>query len=89
MIDRVGGQRKWDDMPEVEQKEHTALMMEQLVIELGKEAYEMLSDHEKRVMKLFIWAGYGCHKDLNTVRGGYAAVTQWWIDNGNVEPQFY
>jgi len=42
-------------------------MMEQLVIELGKEAYEMLSDHEKKIMKLFIWAGCGCHKDLNTI----------------------
>ena len=41
----------------------------------------MLSDHEKKIMKLFIWAGCGCHKDLNTVQGGYAAAMQWWIDN--------
>ena len=86
MIERLGGQSKWNILPEAEQKEHMALMMEQLVIELGKEAYEMLSDHEKKVMKLFIWAGCGCHKDLNTVRGGYAAVMQWWSDNNDAEP---
>ena len=56
-------------------------MMEQLVIKLGKEAYEMLSDQEKRILKPFIWACHGCHKDLNTVKGGYAAMVQWWIDH--------
>jgi hypothetical protein len=49
-------------------------MLEQLVIKLGREAFELLSDNEKLVMKVFIWAGCGCHKDLNTVHGGYAAV---------------
>jgi hypothetical protein len=85
MIESVGGKKKWDNLPETEKKEHLALMMEQLIIKLGKEAYEMLSDHEKKIMKLFIWAGCGCHKDLNTVQGGYAAAMQWWIDN-DVEP---
>jgi regulator of sigma D len=74
MIESVGGKNKWDSLPEHQQKEHLAKMMEQLVIKLGKEAYEMLSDQEKEILKLFIWAGCGCHKDLNTVRGGYAAV---------------
>ena len=85
MIESVGGKNKWDSLPEHQQKEHLAKMMEQLVIKLGKEAYEMLSDQEKKILKLFIWAGCGCHKDLNTIRGGYAAVMQWWIDN-DVEP---
>jgi hypothetical protein len=60
-------------------------MLEQLVIKLGKEAFELLSDNEKLVIKLFIWAGCRCHKDLNTVRGGYAAVIRWWGEN-NIEP---
>jgi hypothetical protein len=60
-------------------------MLEQLVIKLGKEAFELLSNNEKLVMKLFIWAGCGCHKDLNTVCGGYAAVMGWWGEN-NIEP---
>ena len=36
-------------------------------------------------MKPFIWAGWGCHKDLNTVWGGYAAVMRWWLEN-DIEP---
>jgi hypothetical protein len=45
----------------------------------------MMSDDEKGTMEIFIWAGCGCHKDLNTVKGGYAAMKTWWTEN-NVEP---
>src|SRR4051794_17842477 len=57
-------------------------MMEKLVIELGKDAYQKLSDDEKRFLKLFIWAGCGCHKDLNTARSGNRAMELWWDKNG-------
>jgi len=85
MIKNAGGKAKWNSLSEDERSEQKATMVEQLVIKLGKEAFELLSDDEKCIMKLFIWAGCGCHKDLNTVRGGYAAVAQWWLEN-NVEP---
>ena len=85
MIKNAGGKHKWNSLPENEQSDQKATMLEQLVIKLGKEAFELLSDDEKRIMKLFIWAGCGCHKDLNTVQGGYSAVMRWWLEN-NVEP---
>jgi hypothetical protein len=85
MIKNAGGKDKWNSLSENEKSEQNATMLEQLVIKLGKEAFELLSDSEKHIMKLFIWAGCGCHKDLNTVRGGYIAVTKWWLEN-NVEP---
>ena len=59
MIESMGGKKKWDNLPEAEKKEHLTLVMEQLVIKLGQEAYDMLSDHENKIMKLFIWAGSG------------------------------
>jgi len=31
---------------------------------------------------LFIWVGCGCHKDLNTVLGGYIAISKFWEENG-------
>ena len=81
MIQSVGEQNKWDSLPEEEQKECLAVMMEQLVINLGKGAYEMLSDHENKIMKLFIWADCGCHKDLNDVNegalGSFHVLMQW------------
>src|SRR6266545_4481259 len=37
--------------------------------------------NEKCFLRLFIWAGCGCHKDLNTVRGGYNAMERWWKEH--------
>jgi hypothetical protein len=56
-------------------------MMEKQVIELGKESFDTLSDDEKHILKLFIWAGCGCHKDLNTVREGNQRMMAWWQEN--------
>ncbi|KAF8804757.1 hypothetical protein BYT27DRAFT_7234587 [Phlegmacium glaucopus] len=81
MTKAAGGKTKWDALSNDSQAEKRATMMELLVAELGKEAFEMLSADEKRTLKLFIWAGCGCHKDLNTVRGGYVEMAQWWHVN--------
>jgi hypothetical protein len=81
-----GGQGKWGALSEEEQKERIAKMTEKVVVELGKEAYEMLSDTEKQTLKLFIWAGCGCHKDLNTVKAGYAEMATWWEENSTEPP---
>ncbi|KAF8799066.1 hypothetical protein BYT27DRAFT_7264089 [Phlegmacium glaucopus] len=78
----VGSQRMWDALSDGAKAERQALMLEKTVAELGKEAFEKLSDEEKRLLCLFIWAGCGCHKDLNTVRGGYLAIMGWWKENG-------
>jgi hypothetical protein len=81
MVKDLGGQNKWNGLPEEDKKERIAKMTEGVVIDLGKDAYEMLSDSEKKTLKLFIWAGCGCHKDLNTVKAGYAEMASWWEEN--------
>ena len=85
MIDLAGGRKKWDSLSESEKVERNAVSMEQLTKDLGRDHYEKLSDDGKRILKLFIWAGCGCHKDLNTVRGGNTAMMAWWKEN-QVEP---
>ncbi len=85
MIKAAGGKLKWDKLSQTAQAEHEAAMLEKLVISLGKASFDMLSNDEKHILKLFIWAGCGCHKDLNTVRGGNIAMMAWWEEN-NVSP---
>ena len=75
MTQAAGGQQKWEALPEAIKAEMGAKMVENVVQELGKGVFELLDPHEKRLLQLFIWAGCGCHKDLNTVRGGYTAIT--------------
>jgi hypothetical protein len=81
MIQAAGGQQKWEALPEATKAEKRAKMVENVVQELGKGAFELLNPHEKRLLRLFIWAGCGCHKDLNTVRGGYVAMEKWWKEH--------
>ena len=85
MIKKAGGPAKWDKLSDIKKAEKKAAMIEDAVAELGKEAFNELSDEEKHVFRLFIWVGCGCHKDLNTVRGGYLAMANWWIDSKEVE----
>ena len=88
MIKKAGGQLKWMSLPDVKKAERTAAMIEDAVSELGKEVFNNLPDEEKCILQLVIWAGCGCHKDLNTVWGGYLAMITWWNDNEskNVDP---
>jgi hypothetical protein len=81
MIQAAGGQQKWEVLPEAIKAEKRAKMVENVVQELGKGAFELLDPQEKRILRLFIWAGCGCHKDLNTVRGGYMAMEKWWKEH--------
>jgi hypothetical protein len=78
MIKAAGGQRKWGALSDNVHAEKQAVMLEKVVAELGKEAFDNLSNDEKRIFRLFIWAGCGCHKDLNTVKGGYMAMMGFW-----------
>jgi len=76
MIKSMGGQQKWDMLSDADKSERRAIMLEKTIAELGQEAFEKLSDEEKH-LRLFIWAGCGCHKDLNTIHGGYMAMANW------------
>lgn len=86
MITKAGGSKKWDNLSEPEQNGHKSEMLANLTIELGKESFEKLPAKEKALFKLFVWVGCGCHKDLNTVLGGYTAMSQFWGDNNLEEP---
>jgi hypothetical protein len=86
MVQAAGGQQKWEALPEATKAEKRAKMVENVVQELGKDAFELLDPHEKRLLRLFIWAGCGCHKDLNTVRGGYTAMEKWWKEHNMEGP---
>ena len=81
MVQAAGRQKKWDSLPDATKSEKCAKMVEDVVQELGKGAFELLDAHEKHLLQLFIWAGCGCHKDLNTVRGGYMAMEKWWKEH--------
>lgn len=81
MIKQAGGKKKWDALSEIKKAEKKAAMLDDAISDLGKDTFKDLSSEEKALFRLFIWAGCGCHKDLNTVRGGYVSMSLWWEEN--------
>jgi hypothetical protein len=85
-IKNAGGQSAWDQLSQLDQDERNTQMLTNLTINLGKDSFDKLSDKEKSNFQLFVWVGCGCHKDLNTVLGGYTALSQFWEVNKLTPP---
>ncbi len=54
MVQAAGGQQKWEALSETIKSEKCAKMVENVVQELGKGAFELLDLHEKHLLCLFI-----------------------------------
>ena len=78
MVKSAGKQSKWNSLSGDVKADKWAKMVEGILKKQGKEAFEGLEKNEQRFLRLFIWASCGCHKDLNTVCGGYAAMSALW-----------
>ena len=85
-IKNAGGQSAWNQLSQLEQDEHNTQMLANLTINLGKDSFDKLSGKEKSIFNLFVWVGCGCHKDLNTVLGGYTALSRFWEENELTPP---
>ena len=76
----VGGASAWDVLSATEQKEINSKTHHNLCIELGKKAFAGLSVEEWQGIDFLIWTGCCMHKEINSVKGGYAAMAAWWLE---------
>ena len=76
----VGGVSAWDVLSATEQKEINSKTHCNLCIELGEKAFAGLSVEEQQGIDFLIWAGCCMHKEMNLVKGGYAAMAAWWLE---------
>jgi hypothetical protein len=81
MIEQAGGLEAWTALSEIECADLTEAMVKDVLISVGETEYGTLSKEEQRSLDFFIWVGCGCHKDLNTVKGGNVAMMAWWLEN--------
>jgi len=81
MIEKAGGLEAWNELSDSEHADLTEDMMKEIIVNLGEEEYASVSEEEQRALDFFIWVGCGCHKDLNTVKGGNAGMMAWWSKN--------
>ncbi|KAG1878590.1 hypothetical protein C8R48DRAFT_589777, partial [Suillus tomentosus] len=86
LIEHIGGGDRWDAMDSLSRQPYITEMMEGLALTLGTKIYDSLPDEEKRSVNLFFWAGCSMHKELNSVKGGAAAMAQWWLESSITPP---
>ncbi|KIJ57387.1 hypothetical protein M422DRAFT_238981 [Sphaerobolus stellatus SS14] len=81
-IAEAGGSDAWDQLSKVEKEIRHNKAFAALHQHFGKEAFEKLSDSEKWAAIWFVRTGCCMHKELNTVKGGYAEMNEHWEKNG-------
>ncbi|THU88513.1 hypothetical protein K435DRAFT_821621 [Dendrothele bispora CBS 962.96] len=77
--------KKIESVGVMEQAEKDAALMEEIVHDLGQEAYDNLSTDKRRKLDLFVWSGCCMHKDQNSFKGGNAEMMKEWEKLG-VDP---
>ena len=86
MIEDTGGIAAWNALDKNEQAIHIASMIKDAVKSIGESLFSDLSEEEQWELEFFIWAGCGCHKDMNSVLGGDTAMRAWWAKTNTPGP---
>ncbi|KAH9898167.1 hypothetical protein C8Q73DRAFT_779911 [Cubamyces lactineus] len=85
-IQSVGGEDAWMVLSDEERVAITAEEIERARMMLGKSLLEALPEAEQRPLDLFLRLGCAMHKDLNSVKGGNAAMMAEWANLGVPPP---
>ena len=74
----AGGIVGWDGLSMEDQDARDREVCQAITIRFGKQVYDQLDADAKRQVDLFIWAGCCMHKEMNSVKGGNAAMMAYW-----------
>ncbi|KAJ7213194.1 hypothetical protein GGX14DRAFT_519404 [Mycena pura] len=77
-IAEAGGMDGWNALSPAEQSDRDAKLMKEVVVALGKDAYDALDSEDRRLLDLFVWGGCCMHKDLNSFKGGNCEMMLEW-----------
>ncbi len=85
-IDELGGIMVWESLTLVDWLCHDKEILLNLLCELGGQEYEILPEPEKQKFGLFLWGGCCMDKDLNAVKGGDKAMSEFWKNSDLTPP---
>jgi hypothetical protein len=77
MVQEIGVEA-WDNMPAKERARQEEALVRKIILELGKDEFDKLSEAEKQQLTLFIWCGCCMHKDMNTFKAGCMQLAEVW-----------
>ena len=78
----AGGLAAWNALSADEQIVRNADAHKKVCLHLGENEFEALSAGEKREVEFLLWAGCCMHKEMNSVKGGNAAMMVYWEKEG-------
>jgi hypothetical protein len=78
----AGGLAAWNALPPDEQVVRNAEAHKRVCLHLGENAFQALSEAEKREVEFLLWAGCCMHKEMNSVKGGNTAMMAYWEEEG-------
>ncbi len=82
-IEATGGNRVWATLDRPALDAQSAAIMRAVVMRVGQDAYQSLSDEEKADTDLFVRGGCCMHKDLNAVKGIHTRLQAFWTRTGH------
>ncbi|KIY61168.1 hypothetical protein CYLTODRAFT_460087 [Cylindrobasidium torrendii FP15055 ss-10] len=77
-ISNVGGVKAWDALEPEERAARNLATLDSMIESLGREAFEALSEADRRALELYVWSGCCMHKDQNSFKGGNDAMQLAW-----------
>ncbi|THH13279.1 hypothetical protein EW146_g6916 [Bondarzewia mesenterica] len=84
-VQQAGGPAAWEALLADEKTRRHVEIEQEVCITYGQDAFNTLSEDEKHITGLCIWAGCCMHKDLNAVKGGDKMMRAFWTKEG-LEP---
>ncbi|KIJ05843.1 hypothetical protein PAXINDRAFT_23055, partial [Paxillus involutus ATCC 200175] len=86
-VSEAGGPPEWEKLPMSQRDALITLKRHSKARLLGREVYNnSLTDSERRERDFFVRAGCCMHKELNSVKGGNAALLTFWSEHGLKPP---
>ncbi|KIJ24727.1 hypothetical protein M422DRAFT_274426, partial [Sphaerobolus stellatus SS14] len=88
-IQAAGGLDGWNALSESEKSSHNAAKYQDVCFQIGQELFAALKPEEQEESDWFVHVGCCMHKELNTIKGGAAAIRELWIKLGIEGPMKY
>ncbi|KAJ7442782.1 hypothetical protein B0H11DRAFT_1631518, partial [Mycena galericulata] len=85
-IQEVGGAEEWEKLTDEKKDLLSKSSMDTLAFRIGEEAFEKLTQREKRDICRFFWAGRSMHKELNCCRAFDEGMNEYYDENPDIEP---
>ncbi|KAE9385516.1 hypothetical protein BT96DRAFT_840599 [Gymnopus androsaceus JB14] len=86
LVQKAGGPAAWDRLSADERTRRIEAMKKHIVLDMGEDEFQKLTEEEKAEVDLFLWAGCCMHKEMNAFKGGCVGLDEFWDEHPELTP---